>query len=95
MAAESMKNNIRVARWFIFKPNLGKFCRVLQWKLLVHFMAVTSILRPYGIFWSFGIFSCHLVYFSCFGIFYQEKSGNPEQYPSFNFWRENGRFFRR
>jgi hypothetical protein len=45
------------------------------------FMAIWSILRP------FGIFRFHLVYFmffwcifSRFGIFYQEKSGNPETY---------------
>jgi hypothetical protein len=52
-------------------PNLGKFCRVLQWKMLVYFIAVSSILRP------FGIFCGHLVYFSCFGMLCQEKSGNP------------------
>jgi hypothetical protein len=48
-------------------------------------------LRPFGIFYGhlvflrpFGIFYGHLVYFtaiwyifSCFGMFYQEKSGNP------------------
>jgi peptidoglycan/xylan/chitin deacetylase (PgdA/CDA1 family) len=26
---------------------------------------------------TFGIVRCDLVYFSSFGIFYQEKSGNP------------------
>jgi hypothetical protein len=43
--------------------NLGKFGWVLQWKLLVYFMAIWSILRPFGIFlaisyilWLFGIF---------------------------------------
>jgi hypothetical protein len=33
----------RVARWHIFKPknlNLVKFLRVLQWTLLVYFMAL-------------------------------------------------------
>jgi hypothetical protein len=32
-----------VARWFIFKPkpsNLGEFWRVLQWKMLAHFMVI-------------------------------------------------------
>jgi hypothetical protein len=28
-------------------PNLGKFWRVLQWKILVYFMTIWSILRPY------------------------------------------------
>jgi hypothetical protein len=44
-------------------PNLGIFCRVLQWKTLVYFTDVWSILRPFGIFvhiwyilWSLGIF---------------------------------------
>jgi hypothetical protein len=33
-------------------PYLGKFWRVLQWKMLVYFMAIWSILRPYGIFYG-------------------------------------------
>jgi hypothetical protein len=59
-------------------PNLGKFWRVLQWKILVYLMTIWSILRPlkkcYG----------HLVYFAVvwyisprLGNSYQEKSGNP------------------
>jgi hypothetical protein len=38
-------------------PNLGKFWRVLQWKMLVYFVAIRSILR------SFCIFSGHLLLF--------------------------------
>jgi hypothetical protein len=39
-------------------PILGKFLRVLQWKMLVYFMAIWSIcVQPIGIFY------CHLVYF--------------------------------
>jgi hypothetical protein len=59
-------------------PNLGKFGRVLQWKMLVYFMANLSILR------SFGIVYGHLVHFmanwyiySHFGMLYKEKSDNP------------------
>jgi hypothetical protein len=39
------------------------------------------ILWPFGIciLWTFGIFYGHLVYFSHFGMLYQEKSGNPGQ----------------
>jgi hypothetical protein len=37
-------------------PNLGKFWRVLEWKMLVYFMDTWSIL------WSFVIFYGHLVY---------------------------------
>jgi hypothetical protein len=43
--------------------NLGNFWRFLQWKMLVHFMAIWSILRHFGIFYgnldilcSFGMF---------------------------------------
>jgi hypothetical protein len=73
-------------------PNLGKFWRVLQWKMLVYFMDTWSILRSFVIFyghlvhftvfccilWIFGIVCCNLAYFPRFGILYQEKSGNPE-----------------
>jgi hypothetical protein len=59
-------------------PTLVKFWGVVQWNMLVYFMAIWAILL------SFGIFCGHLVYlmvtwysFSCFGILYQEKSGNP------------------
>jgi hypothetical protein len=50
--------------------NLGKFWRVLQWKILVYFMAIWSIFRPFGILlalwyilWSFGVFSllCYIL----------------------------------
>jgi hypothetical protein len=61
-------------------PNLDKFWRVLQWKMLVYFMALLSILRPFGIF-LYG----HLVFFMAiwyifpsFGILYKDKSGNPD-----------------
>jgi hypothetical protein len=58
------------------KQNLGKFWSVLQWKMLVYFMDVWSILRSLGIFMDIWYIS-NLVYFSRFGILYQEKSGNP------------------
>jgi hypothetical protein len=59
-------------------PNLGKFWRVLLWKILVYFMTIWSILLPLKIFYG------HLVYFVViwyifprFVILDQEKSGNP------------------
>jgi hypothetical protein len=71
-----------VARWYNFKPknpNLGQFLRLLQWKRLVYFMAIRSILG------TFGRGNCHSVYllviwyiFPRFGKYYREKSGNPE-----------------
>jgi hypothetical protein len=39
---------------------------------LVHFTVFCYIL------WTFGIVRGNLVYFSRFGILYQEKSGNPD-----------------
>jgi hypothetical protein len=38
-------------------PNLGKFWRILQRKILVYFMSIRYILRPFAIFYG------HLVYF--------------------------------
>jgi hypothetical protein len=38
---------------------------------LVHFMVFCYVLS------TFGIVRGNLVYFSCFGILYEEKSGNP------------------
>jgi hypothetical protein len=65
-------------------PILGKFWTVLQWKTLVYFMTIWSILRP------LKIFSGHLVYFVIiwyifprFGILYQEKSDYPAPEGSF------------
>jgi hypothetical protein len=43
---------------------LGKFWRVLRWKMLVDLMTILSILQ------SFSLFNVHLVYFLSFGIFY-------------------------
>jgi hypothetical protein len=38
-------------------PNLGKFWRVLDWKMCIYFMAIWNIL------WRFGTFCIHLVHF--------------------------------
>jgi hypothetical protein len=49
----------RVARWYIFRPKIAiwvKVWRALQWKMLVYFMDIWSILRP------FDIFCDHLIY---------------------------------
>jgi hypothetical protein len=55
--------------------NLGKFWRVLQWKLLVYFMAIWSILWPFGLFYGhFGLFCGYLVYFSPFWYVAPRKS---------------------
>jgi hypothetical protein len=79
-------------------PDLGKFWRVLEWKMLVYFMFIRDILHMviWYFLWSFGIFQVicyfygHLVFlwsfgnvvviwfiFPRFGMFCEEKSGNP------------------
>jgi hypothetical protein len=66
--------------------NLGTFWRVLQWRMLVYFKDIWSILRPFDIFYShlkyfIVIWYTYLVVlcytFPRFGILHQEKSGNP------------------
>jgi hypothetical protein len=59
-------------------PIPSEFWRVLQLNMLVYFINIWSIFRPFGIFYG------HLVYFppfwyifTRFGMLYQEKSGNP------------------
>jgi hypothetical protein len=52
-------------------PNLGKFWRGLQWKILVYFMTVWFILRPLEIFYG------HLVYFCPFWYFVPRKIWQP------------------
>jgi hypothetical protein len=49
-------------------PNLGKFCRVLQWEILAYFIAIWSIFRPYrNMFYSTFAFFWYIV---------PQKSGN-------------------
>jgi hypothetical protein len=61
------------------KSNLGKFIRVMEWKMVVYFMAVWSLLchlvfwrAIWYILWAFDIFFPVLVLHM-----YHEKSGNP------------------
>jgi hypothetical protein len=87
--SEKRATTRRVARWFVFKPknpNLGKFWRILHWKMLVYFMDTWSILRSFVIciLYTFGKVSGNSVYFSRFGILYPEKSGNPGNEDPFN-----------
>jgi hypothetical protein len=73
----------RVARWFVFKPKipiLGKFWRVLLWKILVYFVTIWSILMLLEIFYGHLVNFVVIWYiFPRFGILCQEKSGNLEQ----------------
>jgi hypothetical protein len=62
-------------------PNLGKFWRVLLWKILVYFMTIWPILRPLELFYGLLVYFGVIWYiFPHFGILDQEKSGNPEHH---------------
>jgi hypothetical protein len=65
-------------------PNLGKFKRILLWKILLYFMTIWSSLWPLEIFDGHLIFFVVIWYiFPRFGILDQEKSGNPGACASF------------
>jgi hypothetical protein len=68
-------------------PNLGKFWRAWNWKMLLYIMAIWNILRPFGIFYDHLVHFVFIWYiFSSLGIMHREKSGNPVYYP---LWRKN------
>jgi hypothetical protein len=56
-------------------PNLGKFWRALDWKMLIYFMAIWNILQTFGIFYDRLVNFVFIWYI--FPVLYQEKSGNP------------------
>jgi hypothetical protein len=59
--------------------HLGKFWRVLPWKILVYIMTIWSILRPLEIFYGDLVYFVVIWYlFPHFGILDQEKFGNPD-----------------
>jgi hypothetical protein len=59
-------------------PDLGKFFRVLQCKILVNFLTIWSILRPLQIFYGHMLYFVVIWYISPrFGILYQEKIWQP------------------
>jgi hypothetical protein len=55
----------RVARCFFIQtknPNLGKFWKASDWKMLIYFMAIWNSLRTFGVFFRpSGTFCVHLV----------------------------------
>jgi hypothetical protein len=53
-------------------PNLGKFCRVSEWKRLLFSLAIWNTLQPFG-----NLLAIWYIFLS-FGILFQEKSGNPD-----------------
>jgi hypothetical protein len=59
-------------------PTLGKILESLAMETLGLFYDRFAYFTAIGnILWPFGIFCGHLVLSPCFGILYQEKSGNP------------------
>jgi hypothetical protein len=59
-------------------PNLRKFFRVSDWKMLIYLVAVWNILWPFGMLCDHSVQIVLIWYiFSFFGIMHQEKSGNP------------------
>jgi hypothetical protein len=63
-------------------PNLGKFWRDLEWKMLVYFMVIWNILRSFGtLHGHFGNVVVIWYIFLRFGMLCQEKSGNPDSNP--------------
>jgi hypothetical protein len=60
-------------------PNLGKFWRAFEWKMLVYFTTIWNILQPFSIhnLWPFGIVCGHLVFFPRFGMLGSRKIWQP------------------
>jgi hypothetical protein len=59
-------------------PNLDKFLRALDWKILIKFMAIWNIWLTFGIFYDHLVHLLLIWYiFAGFCIIDQNKSGNP------------------
>jgi hypothetical protein len=60
---------------------LGKFWRVLQWKIMYRYMYILWTLGPFTVFcynlWTFSIVRGNLVYFSPFWYFVAKKIWQP------------------
>jgi hypothetical protein len=57
-------------------PNLGKFWRVLQWKMLEYFMVIWFIFRPFGFFldiWYIYVSAIWYI-FTRFGMLYVPRT---------------------
>jgi hypothetical protein len=60
-------------------PNLGKFWRALELKMLVYFVVIWNILRPFDILYGHYVGNVVVIWhiFHRSGILCQEKAGNP------------------
>jgi hypothetical protein len=72
-------------------PNLGKFCRASEWKMLVNLLVIWNILQPFGIFCGHLVMLWYVIWyiFPSFGILCPEISGNPEVKQAEDFVRWN------
>jgi hypothetical protein len=75
----SVRQGCQMAYFKTQNPNLCKFWRVLQLKMLLYFIAIWPILllHIWYMLCPFGIFDCCLLYFHRFCMLYHEKYGNP------------------
>jgi hypothetical protein len=58
----------------IKNPNLGKFWRALEWKMLAYFMAIWNILHPFGIIYGRLVWFMVIWYISQFDMFGLRKN---------------------
>jgi hypothetical protein len=70
---------IRFARCFFQtqNPNLGKFCRALDWKMLIYLWPFGIFTDIWDILWPFGTFCVHLVHFFRFWYHVPRKIWQP------------------
>jgi hypothetical protein len=68
-----LHNGCQMVYFYTKNPNLGKFWRTLEWKMLVYFMTVWNIFTAT---WCKTVCG-HLVYFSCFGTLGPRKIWQP------------------
>jgi hypothetical protein len=69
-------------------PNLGKFLKVLQRKMLGFFMAFSLFTAKWYILWPFGTI---WYIFPHFGTLHSEKSGNPDSEAINNFAKKSSK----
>jgi hypothetical protein len=64
-------------------PNLGKFWRALEWKMLLYFMIIWNFNLPFGIIHGRLVYLCIVIWciFPNSVCLEQEKSGNPAAKP--------------
>jgi hypothetical protein len=77
LSETTLRQGCQMVCFLTKNSNLGKFWRVLQWKMLVYFMSIWTILRPLEIFYGPLVYFKVIWFFPRFGMLYQEKSGNP------------------